>query len=44
MQGFENYESFPNLLKGLLSRGYSIDEIKKISGENFMRVFKKVVG
>jgi len=43
-KGFESYTEFPNLIKGLISRGYSKQEIQKITGENFLRVFKKVVG
>jgi len=32
----------PNLTHGLFSRGYSETEVKKILGENFIRIFKKV--
>ena len=42
--GFEDYINFPNLIEGLITRGYSHQEIKKIAGENFLRVFRKVVG
>lgn len=44
MEGFENYAEFPNLIEGLLNRGYSDKDIKKIAGENFLRVFKRVIG
>jgi len=44
MKNFENYTLFPNLIKGLVKRGYTDEEIQKIAGENFLRVFKKVVG
>lgn len=44
VEGFEDYHKFPNLIEGLISRGYSDQEIKKISGENFLRVFRKNVG
>jgi len=44
IEGFDQYKKFPNLIKGLISRGYSNQEIKKLAGENFLRVFKKVVG
>jgi membrane dipeptidase len=44
MQDFENYGKFPNLIKGLISRGYSDTEIRKIAGENFLQVFKKISG
>jgi len=44
IEGFDEYKKFPNLIKGLISRGYTNQEIKKIAGENFLRVFRKVVG
>ncbi|MBD3339844.1 MAG: hypothetical protein GF353_12090 [Candidatus Lokiarchaeota archaeon] len=44
MNKFEEYQDFPNLIEGLISRGYSTQEIKKISGENFLRIFKDIVG
>ncbi|MBD3256428.1 MAG: hypothetical protein GF383_15125, partial [Candidatus Lokiarchaeota archaeon] len=44
VEGFENYPKFPNLVKGLISRGYSNQEIKKIAGENFLRTFRSIVG
>lgn len=44
MKGFEDYTKFPNLIEGLIIRGYNNQDIKKIAGENFLRVFKKVVG
>jgi membrane dipeptidase len=34
----------PNITKKLLERGYSTDEVKKILGGNFLRVFKQVCG
>lgn len=34
----------PNITKKLLERGYSIEDVKKILGGNFMRVFKQVCG
>jgi len=42
--GFEDWTKFPNITGGLISRGYSDDEVQKILGENFLRLFKKVVG
>jgi membrane dipeptidase len=33
-------QDFPLITKGLLERGYSKKEIRKILGENFLRVFK----
>jgi membrane dipeptidase len=44
MKGFRDYAEFPNLIEGLIRRGYSEIEIRKITGENFIRVFRKVVG
>ncbi len=35
-----NVSEFPNITKGLLERGYRRKDIKKILGENFIRVFK----
>lgn len=44
VEGFESYNKFPNFIDGLIKRGYSDQDIKKIAGENFLRVFKKIVG
>lgn len=43
-KGIETVTDFPNIAKGLVGRGYSDTEIRKILGENFLRVFKKVFG
>ena len=40
--GLDALELFPNITKGLVARGYSDEEIEKILGGNFMRVFKAV--
>ncbi len=34
----------PNITRELLKRGYSIENVKKILGGNFLRVFKQVCG
>ncbi len=39
-QGLDGVEDMPNITKALLERGYSKKEIKKILGENFLRIFK----
>lgn len=44
MKGFEKYRKFPNLIKGLIERGYSDEEVRKIIGGNFMRVFEDIIG
>ena len=42
--GIQTVTEFPNITKGLVQRGYSDAEVRKILGENFLRVFKKVFG
>ena len=42
--GLEDVSKMPGITKTLLERGYSVEEVKKISGGNFMRVFKQVCG
>ena len=34
----------PKITEGLMGRGYSEMDIRKILGENYLRVFKEVVG
>ncbi len=41
-KGFETAEDFPNLTGALLDRGYSETDVKKIMGENFLRLFQEV--
>jgi membrane dipeptidase len=43
-KGIETITEFPNITRGLVERGYSDNEIQKILGGNFLRVFKKVFG
>lgn len=40
--GLEDVSKYQNLTKGLLERGYSERDIRKILGENLLRVWKKV--
>jgi len=40
--GIERYENVPNFTKALVAKGYSDQEITKILGGNFLRVFKRV--
>ncbi len=44
IKGFEDYSCFPNIIAGLKSRGYNEEEIKKLAGRNFLRIFGEVVG
>jgi membrane dipeptidase len=39
-KGLDGVEDFPKITEGLLQRGYSEKDIRKILGENFLRVFK----
>jgi membrane dipeptidase len=41
--GLENVSGFPLITYHLLKRGYSEEDIKKILGGNFLRVFEKVL-
>jgi membrane dipeptidase len=40
--GLKDVSSYPNLVKGLLERGYSEQDIRKILGENLLRVWQAV--
>ena len=41
-EGIDDCSLMPNITEGLVTRGYSDDDIKKILGGNFMRVFRQV--
>ncbi|MFX0196569.1 MAG: dipeptidase [Candidatus Hodarchaeota archaeon] len=43
-QGLKSVTDCLNITRGLVTRGYSNQEIEKILGGNFLRVFKKVWG
>ena len=40
--GVEDVSRFPALTEALLQRGYTRQDVRKILGENFMRVFRTV--
>ncbi|HEY4644117.1 MAG TPA: dipeptidase [Bacteroidota bacterium] len=40
--GMEDAAQFPNITRELLKRGYSREDVRKVLGENFMRVFREV--
>ncbi len=40
--GLKDVSAFPNLVEGLLGRGYSEGDIRKILGENLLRVWSEV--
>jgi membrane dipeptidase len=44
MEGIESPEEWPNITRGLVSRGYSDQEIEKIIGGNALRIIEQVVG
>lgn len=41
-QGLKDVSTYPNLIQGLLDRGYSEDDIVKILSGNFLRVWSEV--
>lgn len=44
LRGFDDYRDFPNITRGLVSRGYRDHEIAGILGGNALRVFEQVLG
>lgn len=44
VKGFENIAELPNVTRGLIERGWSTGEIRKVLGENWLRVYEKVWG
>lgn len=42
VEGFRRWSDWPNLTACLLERGYSPEDVKKILGGNFLRVFAEV--
>jgi len=43
-QGLEDVSRLPNLTQALMARGYTPQQVRKILGENAMRVFRQVWG
>lgn len=43
-RGLEDVTKVPGITEGLLKRGYSQADVRKILGENWLRVFQQVVG
>jgi membrane dipeptidase len=35
-------DELPNVTRGLIERGYTEDVVRKILGENYLRVFERV--
>jgi membrane dipeptidase len=42
LDGFSNYAEIVNLIDRLQARGYGDDDVRKILGENYLRVFEQV--
>ncbi len=40
--GLKDVSDYPNLVQGLVERGYSNEDIEKIMGGNFMRIWKQI--
>jgi membrane dipeptidase len=43
-KGLEDVTTMPYFTEGLVKRGYLEEDIFKILGGNFLRVFKKIIG
>ena len=44
LEGYNDFTDWPNLTIKLAERGFNEDEIKKMLGLNYLRVFEEVVG
>mgnify|MGYP005855200881 CR=1 FL=1 len=44
VDGFEDITKFPTVTEALVRHGYSDKDIKKVLGENFIRVYRQVLG
>jgi len=44
LNGFSNYTEITNVIDKLLARGYSDEDVSKILGENYLRIFEQVWG
>lgn len=44
VKGFETVVELPNVTQGLLSRGWSAADVRKVLGENWLRVYEKAWG
>jgi membrane dipeptidase len=44
IDGLDNIMGFPLFTEALVKRGYSDEDIKKVLGENWLRVYRQVIG
>jgi membrane dipeptidase len=42
--GIDGFSAIPNVTRGLVERGYGDEDVRKIVGGNFLRVFRTVWG
>jgi microsomal dipeptidase-like Zn-dependent dipeptidase len=42
VKGFETVSDCPKVTEGLLGRGYSTEEVRKIMGGNWLRLYQEV--
>ena len=42
--GYDDFSDWPNLTVKLAERGFNEDELRKLLGQNYLRVFREVVG
>jgi membrane dipeptidase len=43
VEGFEEISQYPNLTESLIRRGYSDQDIKKVLGENLLRLYRQIL-
>lgn len=44
VKGFENIGELPNVTQGLLDRGWSVADVRKVLGENWLQVYQQAWG
>jgi membrane dipeptidase len=44
VEGFDDYGQLPTVATGLLARGYGEEGVRRVLGENYLRVFREVWG
>jgi membrane dipeptidase len=44
MEGFKKFSDWPNITVALAEAGFNEDELRKLLGLNYQRVFKEIVG
>ncbi len=44
VEGYQSWRDWPNITRALVRQGYSDNEIIKVLGANFLRIFRDVVG